>query len=59
MDDRPEVVLNRLQVYENAIEPVLEHYKINNKLRIFEGNDSPSIYKKIQAALTVDAGTNK
>lgn len=38
-DDKPETVLNRLKVYHNETEPLIDFYRQQGKLRVVEGAD--------------------
>lgn len=40
-DDQPEVVKERLRVYHEQTEPVVEYYKKQNKLKTVDGNKTP------------------
>ena len=45
-DDKPESVRNRLEVFQNVTEPVLEYYRKMGICQDFQGTDQSSIYNK-------------
>ena len=51
-DDKAEVVSRRLDVYEKSIAPVLDHYRGKGVLGVFQGSESPTIYKDVQKMIT-------
>lgn len=46
-DDKPEVVLKRLQQYEQLTRPVIEYYRKKNNLHEFSGNTSNEIWPQV------------
>lgn len=47
-DDKPEAIRERLQIFENTIEPLREYYSRRNLLAIIHGNDDPEqVYDEI------------
>ncbi|MFT4539126.1 MAG: adenylate kinase [Planctomycetota bacterium] len=51
-DDAPEVVKQRLDVYEAETKPVSEHYKALGQLQIIEGTSSPDqVYQTLRGWL--------
>ncbi|KAJ2943801.1 hypothetical protein O0L34_g12330 [Tuta absoluta] len=50
-DDKPEAVLQRLEIYESVTRPVIEFYKQKNILKEFEGRTSDEIWPKVTAYL--------
>nr|XP_023014192.1 GTP:AMP phosphotransferase AK3, mitochondrial [Leptinotarsa decemlineata] len=46
-DDKPEVVLKRLELYERMTKPVIEFYKDKKILRDFHGETSDEIWPKV------------
>ena len=51
-DDKAEVVSRRLDIYENSIAPVLEHYRGRGVLGVFQGTESPVIYNDVHQMIT-------
>lgn len=51
-DDKAEVVSKRLDIYEKSIAPVLDHYRDRGILGIFQGSESPAIYKDVHQMIT-------
>lgn len=51
-DDKPEIVMKRLEQYELLTRPVIEFYKIKGILREFHGNTSDEIWPKVLECLT-------
>lgn len=54
-DDDPEILLNRLKVYDNETIPVLEFYKDKGILTEFEGHTSDEIWEKLKVFLVEEA----
>ena len=55
-DDSPELVLNRLNVYKNQTEPLLEYYKNKNILNEIDGNKLPElVFAEISELIGVEA----
>lgn len=50
-DDDPEILLKRLQVYDNETKPVLDFYKAKGILFEFKGNTSKEIWEKLKVYL--------
>lgn len=50
-DDIPEILLKRLDVYDNETKPVLEFYKSKGILVEFKGNTSKEIWEKLKPYL--------
>ncbi|KAI5631210.1 adenylate kinase domain-containing protein [Phthorimaea operculella] len=50
-DDKPEAVLQRLEIYDSITRPVIEFYKQKNILKEFEGRTSDEIWPKVTAYL--------
>ena len=51
-DDRPETVLERLRVYHDQTEPLIEYYEERGILRRFDGTRSPTeVHDHIRATL--------
>lgn len=46
-DDKPEVVLKRLQQYEQLTRPVIEYYRGKKNLHDFSGNTSNEIWPQV------------
>ncbi|TDV24337.1 adenylate kinase [Mycoplasmopsis mustelae] len=47
-DDKPEKIINRLNIYNQQTQPLLNYYKNNNELIILNGEQSPKeVAKKI------------
>ncbi|CAH1173987.1 unnamed protein product [Phaedon cochleariae] len=51
-DDKPEVVLKRLELYKQMTKPVIEFYKDKNILKDFHGETSDEIWPKVLESLT-------
>lgn len=51
-DDKPEVVLKRLQTYAKNVGPVLEYYRALNILHEFHGKESNEIWPRIHSFLS-------
>ncbi|KAG5872294.1 hypothetical protein JTB14_022616 [Gonioctena quinquepunctata] len=51
-DDKPEVVLKRLELYEQMTKPVIEFYKEKMILKDFHGETSDEIWPKVLDCLT-------
>lgn len=51
-DDKPDVVLKRLEQYEKMTRPVIDFYKELNILSDFEGRTSDEIWPKVLSCLT-------
>jgi adenylate kinase family enzyme len=47
-DDDPDILMKRLQVYDNETKPVLEFYKTKGILNEFKGNTSNEIWTKLK-----------
>jgi adenylate kinase len=55
-DDSPELVLNRLNVYRDQTEPLLEYYKNKNILNEIDGNRLPElVFGEISELIGVEA----
>jgi adenylate kinase len=51
-DDRPETVQERLRVYHDQTEPLVEYYEERGLLRRFDGTRSPTeVHDHIRATL--------
>ena len=50
-DDDPEILMKRLNVYDNETKPVLEFYKAQGVLTEFEGKTSNEIWEKMKVFL--------
>lgn len=50
-DDDPDILLKRLQVYDNETMPVLDFYKNKGILNEFKGNTSNEIWEKLKPFL--------
>lgn len=50
-DDDPEILLKRLNVYDNETKPVLDFYKSKGILTEFKGNTSNEIWEKLKVFL--------
>lgn len=50
-DDDPEILMKRLNVYDNETKPVLEFYKDKGILNEFKGNTSNEIWEKLKPFL--------
>ncbi|XP_045481740.1 GTP:AMP phosphotransferase AK3, mitochondrial [Harmonia axyridis] len=50
-DDNPEIVLKRLEQYENLTRPVINFYKNKGILKEFEGKSSDEIWPKVKSVL--------
>ncbi|XP_054715575.1 GTP:AMP phosphotransferase AK3, mitochondrial-like [Uloborus diversus] len=55
-DDDEEVVLERLSSFRSEIQYVWDFYRQKDLLKEFHGNDSPTIYSKIQEFLNIYFG---
>ena len=56
-DDNPETVRERLRVYHEETEPLVEHYERQGKLRRIDGAQSPdAVHDDVRAALGYAAG---
>lgn len=42
-DDTEEVVRNRLNVFKNAIDPIIDYYKKDNRLKVIDGAGDPEV----------------
>lgn len=51
-DDKPEVVAERLRIYEKMMKPVLSYYAQHNLVTNFEGNKTAEIWPKIEEFLS-------
>jgi adenylate kinase len=52
IDDTPEVIARRLELYHEQTEPVVEHYRVTGKLvPLRAGRDVGEVWSEIQAAL--------
>ncbi|XP_005180779.1 GTP:AMP phosphotransferase AK3, mitochondrial isoform X4 [Musca domestica] len=50
-DDKPEIVAQRLQVYEEMMKPVLDFYYENNLVTNFKGKTTAEIWPKVEQFL--------
>ena len=50
-DDKPEIVAQRLKVYEEMMQPVLEYYEQQNLLTSFKGRTTAEIWPKVEKFL--------
>lgn len=51
-DDKPEVVLKRLEQYESLTRPVIEFYRSKRILKEFHGETSDEIWPKVLDCLS-------
>lgn len=51
-DDDPEILLKRLNVYDNQTKPVLDFYNSKGILVEFKGNTSNEIWEKLKPYLS-------
>jgi adenylate kinase len=52
IDDTPEVIARRLEIYHEQTEPVVEHYRVTGKLvPLHAGRDVGEVWGEVQAAL--------
>lgn len=51
LDDKPETVKKRLEIYYENIQPVINYYKDTGLLKEFSGNTSNEIWPKVQSYL--------
>jgi len=51
-DDKPEVVLERLETYRKNVDPVLDYYRSLNILEEFHGRESNEIWPRVHAFLS-------
>lgn len=50
-DDDPDILLKRLNIYDDETMPVLDFYKEKGLLNEFKGNTSKEIWQKLQPFL--------
>lgn len=50
-DDDPNILMKRLQVYDDHTKPVLDFYREKNILSEFKGNTSNEIWEKLKPFL--------
>jgi len=54
-DDAPETVKNRIEVYEENTEPVIEFYRSNGELTVVDGEQPPDdVFADVRAAVDAE-----